>query len=78
MWVALEDADEENGALVVMPGAHKANWVDRFEFVEALRLEAPIPPSGAGIWSSYQRQIKERAEQAGFKEESLPAKKGTW
>jgi ectoine hydroxylase-related dioxygenase (phytanoyl-CoA dioxygenase family) len=48
-WVALDDADEENGCMVMVPGSHKwgvhVRWLESLEGIEGM----PSEFGGAGI-----------------------------
>ncbi|MFH1571715.1 MAG: phytanoyl-CoA dioxygenase family protein [Gemmatimonadota bacterium] len=56
-WIPLDDADQENGCMWMVPGSHK--WGNQIEFLrrhgdlrqlsEFARLERFEPPAGAGI-----------------------------
>ncbi len=42
-WVALDDADEENGCMSMVPGTHK--WGDTIEFLHTLKNFGEMPDS---------------------------------
>jgi ectoine hydroxylase-related dioxygenase (phytanoyl-CoA dioxygenase family) len=77
MWVALEDADEENGALAVIEGGHKVELpnVEAIGLGKYARLE-DIPPTDKDLWNAYQEGIVERCMAKGLKVKSVPVKRG--
>ncbi|MFM0087599.1 phytanoyl-CoA dioxygenase family protein [Paraburkholderia sediminicola] len=77
VWVALEDANEQNGALQVYRGGHKIPELSREEM--ALRhfesLE-DVPPFTQALWNEYQGTVKEQCEAAGLPPEMLHVEAG--
>lgn len=77
VWVALEEANEENGCLRALPGAHLKKYVDEFEFYDRQpNQEGTIDPSAKGLWSAFQNELVEKATADGFTPESIPVQKG--
>jgi phytanoyl-CoA hydroxylase len=77
IWFALEDADEENGALIAVRGGHREGRVDPFDFAEARpELLQRQQPSGDPLWPAYQQAVYEKCMSEGKKTMMIPAKKG--
>jgi phytanoyl-CoA hydroxylase len=77
-WIALENADEQNGALRVIRGGHLRKEVD----VEAIARSkytdlASISPSDPDLWSEYQKLVLQDCLDAGLRIETLPVSKGS-
>lgn len=77
VWVALEDANEQNGALDVMRGGHNIPEPDRAAI--ALRhfdsLDV-IPSSSARLWNDFQSEVQRLCAEAGIKKEQLTVEAG--
>jgi phytanoyl-CoA hydroxylase len=77
VWVALEDANAQNGALQVFRGGHALPELDREAM--ALRhfdsLEA-IPDFTQELWAEYQDSVTRQCEDAGLVPESLCVEAG--
>ena len=77
-WIALEKADEQNGALSVIRGGHLRNEID----VEAIArskysdLES-INPADPDLWSEYQKLVLRDCLDAGLLIETLSVSKGS-
>lgn len=77
VWVALEDANEQNGALDVMRGGHKINEPDR----SAIALShygslEEVPSSSAKLWDDFQGEVQRLCAEAGIKKEQLNVEAG--
>jgi hypothetical protein len=77
VWVALEDADEQNGALNIMRGGHKIPEPDR----QAIALShfnslSEVPSSSAILWDDFQGEIQRLCAEAGIVKEQVPANAG--
>jgi len=77
VWVALEDANPENGALQVYRGGHKIPELDR-EKIALKRFSTleEIPPTSNDLWIDYQSEVVRRCEDAGLQIESLCVEAG--
>jgi ectoine hydroxylase-related dioxygenase (phytanoyl-CoA dioxygenase family) len=77
VWVALEEARHENGALNVIRGGHRIPEPDRKAI--ALKhfptLEA-LPSSATGLWDDYQAEVQRLCAAAGLKKTSIYAQPG--
>jgi phytanoyl-CoA hydroxylase len=77
VWVALEDANEENGALEVIPGGHSIDEPDR----EAIALRYfpvlhGLPDSSNEMWDAYQEEVTLRCNDMGFTKKTLCVESG--
>lgn len=77
VWVALEDANEQNGALDVMRGGHSITEPDRaaialshFDSLDA------VPSSSAVLWDGYQGEVQRLCAEAGLQKEQLAVEAG--
>jgi len=79
VWLALEDVDDENGALNIVPESHKI--LDSFEFREILGKKfienGSINPYSSELWDEYQKTIKKECDTLGLKQKSISIKKGS-
>ncbi|WP_460415320.1 phytanoyl-CoA dioxygenase family protein [Pseudomonas sp. microsymbiont 2] len=72
VWVALEDANEQNGALNVMRGGHKIPEPDRTAIALANYPSlAEVPSSSAELWSDFQAEVQRLCAQAGIEKEQV-------
>ena len=62
-WIACEDADEANGALIIYPGSHT---------LKKKRLKEDF----GGNYPSYAQHLRDLCKEAGIKPETFRAKKG--
>jgi phytanoyl-CoA hydroxylase len=77
MWVALEDVDEDNGPLMVMPGGHLMAELDRAALVaEILGDVEEVPATSDALWSAYQNRVVGDGRERGLGVITLPVKKG--
>jgi phytanoyl-CoA hydroxylase len=81
VWVALEDADERNGALKVIRGGHKIPESDRAAIVTKIfpngDVSNPLNPLASNsLWDAYQADVRALCNAAGLKEELLTAEAG--
>lgn len=72
VWVALEDANLQNGALQVYPKGHKFPELDR----EGIALKrfgslSDIPPTSNDLWIDYQSEVERQCKEAGLALQSL-------
>lgn len=77
VWFALEDADETNGALQVVPGGHRLPLPDRDAIARSQFDDlTQISPGGNGLWVPYQNQIQRNVVTAGIAPVAVPVSKG--
>lgn len=72
VWVALEDADEENGALMYVPKSHK---LPHYEFTN-LNVEVPKYGEQFEAYSKYEEFIKQLVVARNLEVKTLKIKKG--
>jgi len=77
VWVALEDADTQNGALFALKGAHKGTLINPLLFARENgdNLKELIPEDPY-LWSPYQDAVVKKCKEEGYKEVLIQAKKG--
>jgi phytanoyl-CoA hydroxylase len=77
MWIALEDTDDENGPLEVIPGGHRIGLIDRGA-IGAKRFNEPmtIPPMSNELWIDYQDEVARRADEKHLTKKKINVKKG--
>lgn len=72
VWVALEDTDENNGALTVVPGSHKLPYMYPSDFhIKVGSKENPYE-----YYSEYEDAIEKLVETNELKKKIVPIKKG--
>ncbi len=77
VWVALEDADTNNGCLEVIRGAHKLPELALEEIAREVYLNLDeIDPNSDQLWSNYQGKLMNQCLNAGLKIEALEVLKG--
>ncbi|MBG6290920.1 phytanoyl-CoA dioxygenase family protein [Pseudomonas nitroreducens] len=79
VWLALEDVNEDNGALVVIPGSHKVMDDPKFlEEVGKIDCDADGVPKAHSpmLWNTYQSAVHKRCMELGLKETPISVKKG--
>lgn len=72
IWVALEDIEEEQGALFYYPGSHKLPYILKEDFEHggnSMRL-------GANAYKAYEDRIEKLIEEEGLEKKIFKAKKG--
>ena len=77
VWVALEDADENNGCLEDMPGGHQLPELNLEEIALSLfeSLDA-IDPASQKLWDKYQEAVYKQGLAAKITPKKLSVKKG--
>lgn len=77
VWVALEDANEINGALNVVKGGHKIAEPDRTAIALKHFPSLNDVPSHSGLlWDGYQSEVQRLCKKAGLRTESLSVEAG--
>ena len=77
MWVALEDADSENGPLIGVKGGHLLPELDREGIARELFPDPnSIPPNSNDLWTRYQDAVWQQCQGQRLAPEPLCAKKG--
>jgi phytanoyl-CoA hydroxylase len=77
VWTALEDANEINGALEVMPGGHKLPELDRSALAsEFFATPEEISDFSQPLWNRYQNAVAAQCEAAGLSKKMLNVQAG--
>ena len=77
VWVALEDTDENNGALQVVRGAQKLPELDRRSIALKHFSDLSLIKSDSHeLWDEYQGALRAQFEAAGLRVDSLFVRKG--
>ena len=77
VWLALDDVDDDNGPLRVVPGSHLLPEID----VEEIGLEIfgdlkKIPSTSMEGWNRYQSEIQEQCSKQGLTAHNVHVNKG--
>lgn len=76
VWTALEDVDESNGPLMVMPYGHLLPEEDREAIAAFVFPDGKIPDASDELWVAYQTAVANRGMQSGLIVQSVPIRKG--
>ena len=77
VWVALEDAGEENGCLEVIKKGHLLPELNREELATKLFGSLnKVPAASDELWGLYQGELKQQYEQAGLAPELIRVNAG--
>jgi phytanoyl-CoA hydroxylase len=77
VWVALEDASLQNGALQVYRGGHKIPELDREQMALArFGSLSKIPRISNELWVDYQSRVEQQCKEAGLTLESICVEAG--
>lgn len=76
VWVPLEDVDDDNGPLVVMPKGHLLPEEDREAIRAPLFGPDEVPTTSDELWVAYQDTVARRGREAGLTTQTVPVKKG--
>lgn len=77
VWVALEDVNDQNGALSVIEGGHLVHEPDRFELLAQVYSEdEPINPMDPKLWGVYQNKVMEMCLAHGLHTKTVSMKSG--
>lgn len=77
MWVALEDAEERNGALWVIPGGHLLH-VDPYGIGAKFFDDAfDIPEQDDAMWVAYQNAVQDKCSSEGLEAQMCELKRGS-
>lgn len=73
----MEDADSENGPLLVLPGSHRLPLLDR-DAMARTRYDdlAKIPDVDDGLWALYQESVQEECRRHGLVPQEVHVQKG--
>lgn len=76
VWVALEEVDETNGPLMVVPRGHLLPEEDREEIRATLFAADAVPHTSDELWVRYQTAVARSYERAGLSVVTVPIRKG--
>lgn len=76
-WFALEDADERNGCLEVIPGGHLVPEIDRRNFASNMISEGGIGAINQTMFDAYQAHITNQCIDAGLQKVPIPIRRGS-
>lgn len=77
VWVALEDANEQNGALNVMRGGHKIPEPNRKAIaLGRFKSLSDVPSSSAELWDDFQAEVQRLCAEAGIEKEQISVNAG--
>ena len=78
MWIAFEDADADNGPLVVVPGSHNLPEMDRNGIANRFygKRAQDIPDYSHDLWLAYQADVNRMAREFGLTETEIHVQAG--
>jgi len=76
VWVALEDADEENGALIAIKGSHRLPEPDLDKLKNRFHPNSEVPPSSPYLFQAYNEELAFAAETQGLSTVTCAVKMG--
>jgi phytanoyl-CoA hydroxylase len=77
MWIALEDTDDGNGPLELIPRGHRIGHIDRGAIAAKRFNETMIIPAMSNeLWMDYQDEVASRAEKKQLTKKRIYVKKG--
>ena len=75
-WVALDNVDENNGALIAVKGSHNLPEPDLLKLKEAHFPDAKVPPSSTPLFNAYNEELVALSEQQNMQLITLKVNKG--
>lgn len=66
VWVALDDADEENGALIAVKGSHKLPDPDLAKLKTRFHPDEDVPASSTPLFNAYNEELVKAVEATGL------------
>lgn len=76
VWAALDDVDENNGALLAVKGSHKLPEANLTELKRRFYPSSEVPPSSTPLFNAYNDELVEMAKNAGLPVVTCTVKKG--
>jgi len=76
VWVALDDADETNGALVAVKGSHRLEEPDLKELKNRFYPTSDVPASSGPLFLAYNKELETEAKRRGLVTVTCAVKKG--
>lgn len=76
VWVALDDVDDGNGPLQVVPGSHALAPIDVAAMRRAVFGDGPIAAQSPEGWATYQAAVRAQCDQAGLSAAAVHVARG--
>ena len=76
VWLALDDVNEENGPLQVVPGSHKLPPIDVNAIRKELFDDKDIPKISMEGWNRYQSEVQRQCNERNMLAQSIHVNKG--
>ncbi len=76
VWVALDDVDENNGALLVVRGSHKLPEPDLEGLRQRFHPSGEVPPSSTPLFNAYNEELVSASSRIGLSPMVCTVKKG--
>lgn len=76
VWVALDDVDERNGALIVVKGSHNLSDPNLFELKQKFFPNSDVPPSSTPLFNAYNEKLIEAANKDNLEQITCSVKRG--
>lgn len=66
LWLALDDVDAGNGALMVVPGSHRLPPIDVVALRRSMFGDEQVPRSSQPAWDRYQAEVQAQCRDRGM------------
>jgi ectoine hydroxylase-related dioxygenase (phytanoyl-CoA dioxygenase family) len=76
VWVALDDVDETNGALIAVKGSHRLEEPDLNELKNQFYPTSDVPASSTPLFNAYNAELAKEATRKGLSAVTCGVKKG--
>jgi phytanoyl-CoA hydroxylase len=76
VWIALDDVDENNGALIAVGGSHKISEPDLHKLKDLYFPNAEVPESSTPLFDAYNRELREISKSLKLKTTTCLVEKG--
>lgn len=71
VWTALDNVDDSNGPLMVVPGSHALPPLDLAAIRAKVFGEQPVPPMSGEGWAAYQDAVAAQCAEAGLQAQAV-------
>ena len=75
-WIALDDVDENNGALIAVEGSHKIPEPDLKALKDLFHPDEEVPNSSTPLFNAYNESLRRVANDLGLRITTCSVKKG--